>query len=65
MNNNRGLLPDAMEEKPPGMTFMAAWPTSSAANFSKLPQEPGVKMVLCSRPPIRTKWNNSVLLCRS
>ncbi|KAF1784289.1 hypothetical protein GQ600_17019 [Phytophthora cactorum] len=36
-----GFRPDPMEEKPPAMNFMAAWPTSSAANFSRLAQEPG------------------------
>ncbi|KAE9048719.1 hypothetical protein PR003_g372 [Phytophthora rubi] len=39
----RPLNGDAMEEKAPAM---AAWPTSRAANFSKLPQEPGVKMIV-------------------
>jgi hypothetical protein len=44
----RGMKPlqsDAMEEKAPAATPLAAWPTSSAANFSRLSQEPGVKMV--------------------
>ncbi|ETI47123.1 hypothetical protein F441_08575 [Phytophthora nicotianae CJ01A1] len=37
---------DRLEEKAPAMNSMAAWPTSSAANFSRLPQEPGVKMIV-------------------
>ncbi|POM71229.1 DET1- and DDB1-associated protein 1-like [Phytophthora palmivora] len=37
---------DTMEEKAPAMTVMAAWPTSSAANFTKLPQESGGKMIV-------------------
>ncbi|KAG3116642.1 hypothetical protein PI124_g2940 [Phytophthora idaei] len=41
-----GFRPDPMEEKPPAMNCMAAWPTSSAANFSRLAQEPGVKMIV-------------------
>ncbi|KAL4087018.1 hypothetical protein PRIC1_014076 [Phytophthora ramorum] len=36
----------SMEEKAPAVTSLAAWPTSSAANFSNLPQEPGLKMIV-------------------
>ncbi|KAG1708838.1 hypothetical protein DVH05_022459 [Phytophthora capsici] len=41
-----GFRPDAIEEKSPAMISMAAWPTSTAANFSRLAQEPGVKMIV-------------------
>ncbi|KAG7385037.1 hypothetical protein PHYPSEUDO_001973 [Phytophthora pseudosyringae] len=40
---------DTMEDKAPAVTSMAAWPTSSAANFSRLQQEPGVKMIVTPR----------------
>ncbi|UIZ27447.1 hypothetical protein KXD40_005514 [Peronospora effusa] len=33
------------DERAPAMPSIAPWPTSSAANLSKLPQEAGVKMI--------------------
>lgn len=38
--------PYPMELKAPTIASMTAWPTSSAANFSRLSLEPGVKMIV-------------------
>ena len=39
------LYRDTIEPNAPAASSLAAWPISSAANLSKLPQETGVKMV--------------------